>query len=173
MGVFCEMLSEDMLRANFRNSKKVLMITCPGCACESLSYTEGFPCRSLEQGKDMVHSAIAVHRVRDKWDSILTEMNVQVSHVTVMFPCEMFDTDRDLILNKIYGNDTIAVLACFSGHAAIKNMLSDFGGKIVLMMKTTGLFVFRLVPDETGKNSIVDQNTTKIVHFSDVTKPLR
>lgn len=169
MGLFSEMLAEERIKDGFKESKNILMITCPGCACESLSYSEGLPCRSLEQGKDMEHSAIAVHMVRDKWDEILKQMKKNVTHISVAFPCEMFDTERERILDKLQGNDTVAILCCSSGCIAIKDMLPDFNGPFVPMMKSTGTFVFRLVLDETGKNSKVDRQTARVVRFSKTT----
>ncbi|MEA4893092.1 MAG: hypothetical protein VB085_11110 [Peptococcaceae bacterium] len=170
MGLFSEMLDEGRIRSSLQNSKNVLMITCPGCACESLSFSEDLPCRALEQGKDMEHSAIAVHRVRDRWDVALREMGIGVEHVSIAFPCEMFDTDRERIVQLAREKDTIAVLACGSGFIAIRDMFPDFKGKLVPMMRTAGTFVFRLVPDETGENSKVDQKTARVMRFSDKNK---
>ena len=167
MGLFSEMLDEGKIRTSLRNSNNILMITCPGCACESLSYTEDLPCRALEQGKDMEHSAIAVHRVRDRWDSLLREEGKRVEHVSIAFPCEMFDTDREQIFRLARGKDTVAVLACASGFIAIRDMFPDFAGRLIPMMRTAGSFVFRLVPDETGENSKVDRTTARIMRFSD------
>ena len=166
MGLFSEMLNEDRILKSVNDSENILMITCPGCACESLSYTEGLPCRAIVQGKDMEHSALAVHMVRDKWNEKLKEMGKKVSHISVAFPCEMFDTDRIQIINKLEGNDTVAVLACSSGFVAINDMLPELKGKIVPMMKTTGTFVFKLVSDETGENSMVDQKTARVIRNS-------
>jgi len=170
MGLYSEMLDQNRIKNSFKDSKKVLMITCPGCACESLSYTEGLPCRALQQGKDMEHSALAVHMIRDRWDAVLKQMGLQVSHISIAFPCEMFDTDRNLILEKLNDNDTVAVLSCSSGYLAIRDMLPDFRGKIVPMMRTSGTFVFKLVPDETGENSKVDQKTARVVRFSETSQ---
>jgi hypothetical protein len=165
MGLFSEMLDEQKIRQSFADVKNVLMITCPGCACESLSYSENLPCRALQQGKDMEHSALAVHMIRDKWDAILQEMGIQVSHLTIGFPCEMFDTDRQIIADNLDGKDAIGVLCCSSGYVGLKDAYPDFPGKMVPMMKTAGTFVFRLVPDETGENSKVDRDTARVIRF--------
>lgn len=166
MGLFSEMLDEERIKEGFQGSENVLMITCPGCACESLSYTEGLPCRSIDQGKDMEHSAVAVHTVRDKWDGILKQMEKNVTHISVAFPCEMFDTERQRIADKMQGIDTLAILCCSSGCVAIKDMLPDFKGTFVPMMKTSGTFVFKLILDETGENSKVDPKTARVMRFS-------
>lgn len=170
MGLFCEMLDKERIKNSFTNSSNVLMVTCPGCACESLSYTEGLPCRAIEQGKDMEHSAIAVHVVRDKWDEILKQMELNVKHISVAFPCEMFDTDRELIIDKSEGIDTVAVLGCSSALIAIRDMLLDFKVTIVPMMKTSGTFVFKLIPDETGQYSKVDQKTARVIRLSELSQ---
>ena len=166
MGLFSEMIDAERIKSTFRGGKNVLMITCPGCACESVSYTEDWPCRALEQGKDMEHSALAIHRMRDKWDEILRDMGLTVSHITIAFPCEMFDTDRAQIMEAISGCDTVGVLCCGSGCVAIRDMLDALDIRIVPMMKTSGTFVIRLVKDETGLNSKVDRESARIVRFS-------
>jgi hypothetical protein len=143
------------------------MITCPGCACESLSYSEDLPCRALKHGKDMEHSALAVHMIRDKWDAILRKEKKSLTHITITFPCEMFDTDRKLILEKLGTNDTVAVLACSSGFIGIRELLSAYKGRIVPMMQTAGTFVFRLISDGQGEYSKVDRETARIVKFSE------
>lgn len=168
MGLFSEMLDEKRIKDGFKDSGHVLMITCPGCACESLSYTEGLPCRALESGKDMEESAVAVQRVRDQWDRVLKEDGKKVTHISVAFPCEMFYTERERILEKLQDADTIALLCCSSGYVAVKDMLPDFLGRFVPMMKTTGTFVFKLVLDESGKNSKVEQETARVIKFSKV-----
>jgi hypothetical protein len=145
------------------------MITCPGCACESLSYSEDLPCRALKHGKDMEHSALAVHMTRDKWDAIFRKEGKTLTHITIAFPCEMFDTDRELILEKLGENDAAAVLACSSGFIGIKDLLSTYKGRVVPMMKTAGTFVFRLISDEQGEYSKVDKETARIVKFSEST----
>lgn len=166
MGLFSEMLDKERIEASFKGSEHLLMITCPGCACESLSYTEGLPCRALESGKDMEESALAVHMVRDQWDAVLKEAGKKVTHISIAFPCEMFDTERERILEKIQDADTIALLCCSSGYVAVRDMLPDFQGTFVPMMKTTGTFVFKLVLDESGKNSKVEQDTARVIKFS-------
>lgn len=165
MGLYSEMLDEQRIKKNFQDAQKILMITCPGCACESLSYAKDLPCRSLEVGKDMEHSALAVHMVRDEWNERLVDMGKEVTHISIAFPCEMFDTDRNQISAQLTDHDTVAVLCCMSGCIAIKDMLPAFEGRIVPMMKTSGSFVFRLVRDETGKNSKVERETARIMRF--------
>ncbi|OAA87958.1 MULTISPECIES: hypothetical protein [Clostridium] len=165
MGLYSEMLDEQRIKNMFQGSKNVLVITCPGCACESLSYSDDLPCRSLDQNKDMVHSAIAVHRIRDKWNKILETMNINVNNISVAFPCEMFDTERESIWKELNDIDTIAILACSSAYVAIKGMLPEFKGKFIPMMRTVGTFVFTLIKDETGLNSKVDRKTAKIQRF--------
>lgn len=159
------MLDKQRILRDFEDSQKILMITCPGCACESLSYSENLPCRSIMQGKDMEQSAIAIHQVRDRWDRLLKELGKEVKHLTVAFPCGMFDTDRELIIESLDNCDTVAVLGCSSAFIGIKDTLDPFhSGKFVPMMKTTGTFVLRLVKDETGENSIVDQDSARIIY---------
>ena len=146
------------------------MVTCPGCACESLSYTEGLPCRALDQGKDMEHSALAVHMVRDRWHAILTGLGKEVSHISIAFPCEMFEPDRAAILERLAGNDTVAILACSGAFVALRDLLASHtarGIRLVPMMKTTGTFIFRLVYDETAENSMVEKDTARILNFSE------
>jgi hypothetical protein len=165
MGLFSEMLEESKILNRCAGSKNILMITCPGCACESLSYTEDLPCRALNQGKDYEKNAFAVHQIRDKWNEKLTQMGMNVNHLTIAYPCEMFDTECELIRKSLSDNDTIAILACSSGYLGIKDILPDFKGKYVPMMKTSGTFVFKLVKDETGQYSKVDKDSARIIRF--------
>lgn len=165
MGLYSKMLNEQTIRQSFEGAKNILMVTCPGCACESLSYSENLPCRSLQQGKDMEHSALAVHMVRDKWDAILRDMGIEVFHLTIGFSCEMFDTDRQKIAHDLAGKDTIGVLCCSSGYVGLKDAYPDFPGKLIPMMRTAGTFVFRLVRDETGENSKVDRATARVISY--------
>jgi hypothetical protein len=170
MGLFSEMLPARKIKESLTEAGKVLMITCPGCACESLSYSEGLPCRALARGKNLEQSAIAVHRVRDRWDEIVRDMGKTTRHVTIAFPCEMFDTDRENIFAALDdgGNpaDTVAALACSSGFAAIRELLKGLNVRIVPMMKTTGTFIFRLVPSASAEESVVDREGARITRFS-------
>ena len=38
------------------------------------------------------------------------------------------------------------------------------------MMKTSGTFVFKLVPDQTGKNTTIDKNSARVVRFAEIEK---
>jgi len=170
MGLYSIMLDEQRIRDMVGDGQDILIISCPGCACESLSYGEGLPNRLLEQGKDMDSSAVAVNLVRTRWEEMLRAMGKRVDHLSVVFPCEMFDTERENILAALSGHDTVMILACGSAYTGIRDILSDWYGKIVPMMQTKGSFVFRLVKDESGKYSKVEQETARINRFGQSTE---
>ena len=162
MGLYSVMRDENLLLTAAQSARSILMISCPGCACESLSYEEDLPNRLLEQGKDMDSSAVAVNMVRTRWVDRLTAMGKQVDTLSVVFPCEMFDTDREAILSALPGHDTVMILACGSAYIGIQDILKEYQCTIIPMMHTKGSFVFRLVKDETGKHSKVERATARI-----------
>ena len=166
MGLYSIMLDEQRIRDMVGDGQDILIISCPGCACESLSYGEGLPNRLLEQGKDMDASAVAVNIIRTQWVNKLEGLGYQVDYISVVFPCEMFDTDREEILKAIPGRDTVMILACGSAYIGIRDILKDYQGKIIPMMQTKGSFVFRLVKDGTGKHSKVERESARINRFS-------
>ncbi len=170
MGLFSEMLGEERIDRSLANSRVILIITCPGCACESLSYSYNLPNRSLKEGKDMEHSALAVHLIRDRWDERLRLSAKEVKHITISFPCEMYDSDCDRIISALDGVDTVAVLSCSSGFIGIRDLLlvNRPNMLVVPMMKTSGTFVFRLVTDEDGENCKVDHTSARIVRFREM-----
>lgn len=162
MGLFSEMRAEQKILEDLKDAKKVLIISCPGCACESLSYTEGLPCRSLEETKDMEKNAYAIYAMKSKWEEQLKQIGKTVSSISVVFPCEMFDTQRAQIYEAVKEHDAVAVLSCSSGMVAIHDMFPEKDFKLVPMMKTSGSFVFRLIKDDSGKFSKVDKKTARI-----------
>lgn len=167
MGLYSEMLPDDTILSRARKHRRILMLTCPGCACESVSYAKGLPCRALEAGKDMEQSARAIHLLRDEWSERFAALGIEVSHITAAFPCEFFDDERDRVLQAARDAraDAVAVLACSSGAVALADIMRDEGVDIIPMMKTAGSFVFRLVPDESGDYSIVDRDSARILRF--------
>lgn len=167
MGLFSEMLDDEKIISRLKDSKKVLILTCPGCSCESLSYSLGLPNRSLAQGKNMEESAVAIHAMRVKWEEIIKKASKAVKHISIAFPCEMYETDRELIRNSVGDADTIAILACSSGFLGIRDMFKGRDLNFVPMMKTSGTFVFKLVTDESGEHSVVDRDTARIVRFNE------
>lgn len=166
MGLYSVMRSEAQILEGAKNARDILIISCPGCACESLSYEEDLPCRLLEQGKDMDASAVAVNIVRTQWVNKLEGRGCAVDYLSVVFPCEMFDTEREQILAVLPGHDTVMILACGSAYIGIRDILKDFKGRIIPMMQTKGSFVFRLVKDETGKHSKVERASARINSFA-------
>lgn len=165
MGLYSVMLDEKRILDMVGDAQRILLISCPGCACESLSYGENLPNRLVEQGKDMDSSAVATKLVRTRWEEMLRAMGKQVDSLSVVFPCEMFDPDRESILQALPGHDTVMLLACGSAYIGIRDILKDFKGKIVPMMQTKGSFVFKLVRDESGKYSKVEQASARIHPF--------
>ncbi len=166
MGLYSVMREEAQILKEVKDAEKILIISCPGCACESLSYEEDLPNRLLAQGKDMDASAVAVGIIRTRWVNKLEGLGYAVDYLSVVFPCEMFDTDREAILKALPGHDTVMILACGSAYTGIRDILSDYPGRIVPMMQTRGSFVFRLVRDETGKHSKVERESARINRFS-------
>ena len=166
MGLYSVMRDEAQILKEAKDAKNILIISCPGCACESLSYEEDLPNRLLEQGKDMDASAVAVNIIRTQWVNKLENLGYQVDYLSVVFPCEMFDTEREQILAALPGHDTVMILACGSAYIGIRDILKDYTGKIIPMMQTKGSFVFRLVKDETGKHSKVERASARINSFS-------
>ena len=167
MGLFSQMLDDERIISRLKNSKKVLLLTCPGCSCESLSYSLGLPNRSLAQGKNMEESAVAIHLMRVRWEEIIKKAGKEVRHISIAFPCEMYETDREYIRNSVGDVDTIAILACSSGFLGIRDMFKGRNLNFVPMMKTSGTFVFQLITDESGEHSIVDRESARIVRFSE------
>lgn len=164
MGLYSELLDENRIKKMLVKSQQVLMVTCPGCACESLSYSEDIPCRLIEGGNDMEQNAVAVNEVKKRWDEWLKQMGKTVTHVSIVFPCEMFDDERQKIFDAMtkQDHDTIVILACTSAYIALKDILPQFKGKFVQMMHTKGSFIFRLVKDETGRYSKVERKSARI-----------
>lgn len=167
MGLFSEMLDDEKILRRLEGSNKILILTCPGCSCESLSYSLGLPNRSLAQGKNMEESAVAIHSMRLRWEKLLRNAGKEVRHISIAFPCEMYETDRELIRSSVQDADTVAILACSSGFLGIRDMFKGVDLNFVPMMKTSGTFVFKLITDESGAHSVVDKSTARIVRFSE------
>ncbi len=166
MGLYSEVLSEDRILKDIGDARNVLIVTCPGCACESIAYRNGGPCRTIAKGNDMDSSAAAVEAVRDEWDARLTALGKNVSHVTVSFPCEMFENERRSIINAAEGADAVAVLGCSSAFLAVHRLLKDINpAKTVPMMKTLGFFALNLIEDESGTHSVVDREHSEVFYF--------
>ena len=167
MGLYSEMLNDQRILMDIGDKEKVLIVTCPGCACESLAYKNGGPCRTLAKGKDMDSSAAAVEAVRDRWDEKLSSLGKKVSHVTVSFPCEMFENERRSIIDASEGQEIVAVLGCSSAFLAVYRLLKDKNpAKGIPMMKTLGFFALNLVEDETGSYSVVDKEHSEIFYHT-------
>ncbi|MDR1903476.1 MAG: hypothetical protein LBQ88_14520, partial [Treponema sp.] len=83
MGVYCRMIADGVILEQLRGLKRILIIICPGCACESLSYDKQLPNRSLIEGKGFEHIAIAVHKERDRLAALCTAMDITVDSMTV------------------------------------------------------------------------------------------
>lgn len=161
MGLYSEMIEEEKIFERLEDSKNILLITCPGCTCESLSYSEEIPCRKIEE-RDMEKNALATLEVRNKWINKLSNQGKNVKTINVIFPCEMFDDERDKITNNLNNVDTVLILACSSAYVGIKDLIKNKDIKIVPMMKTKGSFVMRLVKDESGANSRIDKENSRI-----------
>ncbi len=166
MGLFSQMLEDERILKALEPYEKILIVSCPGCACESLSYTEDLPNRRIEQLADMDANAVAVNIVRGQWVERLASLGKQVNYVSVVFPCEMFDSEREKIFEALGDHQVIAVLACSSAWLGIRDMLEGITLPIVPMMKTSGSFVFKLVKDETGEFSKVDIASARINTFA-------
>lgn len=178
MGLYSELLNDGRILADIGDAKKIAIITCPGCACESIAYRTGGPCRTLAKGKDMDSSAAAVEAVRDEWDRKLSELGKTVTHATVSFPCEMFENERNAILRASEAQEIVAVLGCSSAFLAIYRLCKDRSpAKVIPMMKTLGVFALNLVEDETGSYSVVDREHSEIFYHqlkkSAASRPVR
>lgn len=165
MGLYSTLLDHDAVSGRLQPFDRVLMVVCPGCACESIAWACGGPCRALHaQG----NAAEAVNRVRQTWVSELTAQGKQVRSVTVAFPCEMFDSERAQITEALGDAQAVAVLACSGGSAAVQQLIREQGAdnvRVIPLMRTAGTFSLRLVKDETGEYSVVDKAHSRVTLF--------
>ncbi|GHV80693.1 hypothetical protein AGMMS49944_24840 [Spirochaetia bacterium] len=166
MGVYCQMLEDAAIMKNLTGLKKVLIITCPGCACESLSYDKQLPNRSLAEGKGFENIAIAVHRERDRIAQICAAAGIETDTITVAFPCELVETECERIVLAAENTDAVCVLACSGGFLGIRDIMPDYPGKIIPLMKSAGTFVFHLAIDPAGSYSLVKRQGARILHFA-------
>jgi hypothetical protein len=160
------MLPDETIIKSVTGMKKAVILTCPGCACESLSYDKQLPNRSLVESKGFENSAIAVHHERDRIVRLLDSRGIMCDMLTAAFPCELLETERERIVQKAQGADAVCVLACTGGFIGIRDILGGFGGKIVPLMKTAGTFVFHLKADAAGQYSMVERDNARILRFS-------
>jgi hypothetical protein len=160
------MLSDERIIKNLEDVKTALVLTCPGCACESLSYDKQLPNRSLREGKGFEHIAVAVHKERDRITSLFSKIGIETDTLTVAFPCELVETDCERIIKIAENKDAVCVLACTGGLLGIRDILTSYDGKIMPLMKTVGTFVFHLKVDESGDYTIVEKKNARILHFS-------
>jgi hypothetical protein len=160
------MIADETIIQKIKGFQKILIITCPGCACESLSYDKQLPNRSLTENKGFEHIAIAVHKERDRLAALCNAMGTAVDVITVAFPCELVETECARIEQKARYVDAVCVLACSGGYTGIHDILPEYQGKIIPLMKTLGTFVFHLKVDDSGENSIVEKSNAKILYFS-------
>jgi hypothetical protein len=164
MGVYAELLSdEEIARLVEGAGTKVLLVTCPGCACESISYAKGVPNRSLAGGKDFEHSALAVHAERDRLERLLRAAGKVVENVTIGFPCEMYDPERELARERAEGKDFVAVLACGGGLLGMRDALEGLATPLIPLMRSVGTFMFRIIKDPCGESTIVDAARSRII----------
>jgi hypothetical protein len=165
------MLTDEKIIQSLKGVKKVLVITCPGCACESLSYDKQLPNRSLVEGKGFENAAVAVHKERDRLLKIFSGAGIETSAITVAFPCELVETDCERIVESAETADAVCALACTGGFLGIRDILPAYNGKIVPLMRTAGTFVFHLKIDEDGAYTIVERENARIVRFSTEKNP--
>jgi hypothetical protein len=166
MGVYCQMLDDEKIIKSLENAKKVLILTCPGCACESLSYDKHLPNRSIHEGKGFENIAVAVHKERDRIINLFSKIGIEADALTVAFPCELVEKDCERIIKTTENKDAICVLACTGGFLGIRDILTSYSGKITPLMRTAGTFVFHLKIDESGDYTIVEKENARILHFS-------
>ena len=166
MGVYCQMLADEKIIKSLENVKKALILTCPGCACESLSYDKRLPNRTLHEGKGFENIAVAVHKERDRIIDLFSRTGIETDTLTVAFPCELVETDCERIIKTVKNKDAICVLACTGGFLGIRDILTSYDGKITPLMRTVGTFVFHLKTDESGEYTIVEKENARILHFS-------
>jgi hypothetical protein len=166
MGVYCQMLSDEKIIKSLEHIKSALVLTCPGCACESLSYDKQLPNRSLREGKGFENIAVAVHKERDRIIDLFSNIGIETDTLTVAFPCELVETDCERIIKLAVNKDAICVLACTGGFLGIRDILASYGGKIAPLMRTVGTFVFHIKIDDSGDYTIVEKKNARILHFS-------
>jgi hypothetical protein len=169
MGVFCEMFDDSAIKEKLKGVKSLLMLSCPGCANECLSYAKGIPNRLIScEGKNMEEVNAALRIEGERWASIFKEMGIVAEQHIIAFPCLLFETEIDLIQKSAAGKDAVAVLACSSGFFGIKDILKDFHGKFIPMMKTSGMRAFKLLKDKNNSDyNIVDRESAHITRFKD------
>jgi hypothetical protein len=166
MGVYCQMLSDEKIIKSLEDAKKTLILTCPGCACESLSYDKGLPNRSLNEGKGFENIAVAVHKERDRIKEFFLRAGIETNTMTVAFPCELVETDCRQIVKMAGDVDAVCVLACTGGFLGIRDILADYSVKITPLMRSVGTFVFHLKIDDSGDYTFVERENARILHFS-------
>jgi hypothetical protein len=160
------MLDDEKIIKSLENVRKALVLTCPGCACESLSYDKRLPNRSLREGKGFENSAIAVHKERDRIIDFLSKTGIATETLTIAFPCELVETDCERMIKIAKNKDAICVLACTGGFLGIRDVLASYDVKITPLMRTVGTFVFHLKTDESGDYTVVERENARILHFS-------
>jgi hypothetical protein len=163
MGVYSKMLGDEIILKNVAGVNKLVIITCPGCACESLSYNKGLPNRVLKEISGIENAAIAVHIERDRLARLFVELGIVVDTHTSTFPCELTEPECVRIAEKAHGTDAVCVLACSGGFIGVRNVLPRYEGKIIPLMRSTGAFVFRIITAEGGAYSVVEQESAKII----------
>jgi hypothetical protein len=160
------MLTDEKIIKILGDVKRVLILTCPGCACESLSYDKQLPNRSLREGKGFENIAVAVHKERDRIIGLFANIGIETDTLTIAFPCELVETDCERIIKAVENKDAICILACTGGFLGIQDILTSYDGKIRPLMKTVGSFVFHLKIDDSGDYTIVERENARILHFS-------
>jgi hypothetical protein len=160
------MLTDEKIIKSLEDVKTALVLTCPGCACESLSYDKHLPNRSLREGKGFENIAVAVHKERDRIVDLFSKLGIETDTLTVAFPCELVETDCERIIRTAETKDAICVLACTGGFLGIRDILTSYSGKITPLMRTVGTFVFHLKIDDSGDYTIVEKENARILHFS-------
>ncbi|MDR1418767.1 MAG: hypothetical protein LBI86_00130 [Treponema sp.] len=166
MGVYCQMLADEKIMKSLEGVKKALVLTCPGCACESLSYDKGLPNRSLNDGKGFENIAVAVHKERDRIKDFFSRAGIKTNTMTVAFPCELVETDCRQIVKMAEDVDAVCVLACTGGFLGIRDILAGCGVKIAPLMRSVGTFVFHIGIDDSGNYTFVERENARILRFS-------
>ncbi|MCR1900170.1 hypothetical protein NSA47_14480 [Irregularibacter muris] len=166
MGLYSEMLEKEKIIKNLEDSKKVIIIVCPGCACDSIAYSLDYPDRRVEPSGDMAQDAVAINMVKKEWEEELEKQGKTVGYFWISDPCKLTDFECEDLRRETENYDTVAVLGCPSACAGIHRAIKDSKKKIVPMMKVVGSYVFHMKPDEKNENFYIDKEASYVKLFN-------
>ena len=165
MSVFSEPREHRWISERLKDSKEVIILTCPFCASLSLAYINDIPVWRLSRHPTWTYGVL---KEAEKLKERLEEEGRQVTVYGLSGAGTPFCTPgrlkRFLVRKRCRGADAVVVLSCAGGLAGVVRMLGR-RCRVVHGMRSVGCGMFELrwnFPFEV----VVKRDTARVVRFN-------